>query len=69
VSSWGRLDAHAPWKEYAAGCSAPDVVEAVQRFKPDVVLGVDWTSLPAYEALMVRQRCAPPAVFAVPLRL
>eukprot|EP00887_Chlorella_sp_A99_P008095 scaffold12.g8095.t1 len=48
---WGRLDAGCAWREFAAGAGAPGVVALVAEFAPDAVLGVDWHSLPAYEAL------------------
>lgn len=51
VSSWGRLDVTAPWQEYAAGAATPEALEAVRSFAPEVVLGVDWSALPAYRAL------------------
>ncbi len=45
VSTWGRLDASASWQELAEGAAQAQVLQAVEQFKPDVVLGVDWTSL------------------------
>jgi hypothetical protein len=50
--SWGRLDARSGWREFAkAARSNPELTAAVAAFKPDVVLGVDWSSLPAWQAL------------------
>ena len=51
-SKWGCLDVHSPWREFAdAAGSSPDLVSAVRAFDPNVVLGVDWSSLPAWNAL------------------
>ncbi|GLC36011.1 hypothetical protein PLESTM_000392500 [Pleodorina starrii] len=51
VSSWHRLDAGAPWREFAAGVTDEAVVAAVASFAPDVVLAVDWSALPAVRNL------------------
>lgn len=51
VPSWGRLDASAPWREFAAGAQRPELLQAVERFGPQVALGVDWSSLQVLEAL------------------
>lgn len=48
---WGRLDAGCGWRAFAAGAGAPAVVQAVADFAPEAVMGVDWHSLAAYEAL------------------
>jgi hypothetical protein len=48
---WGQLDAGCAWREFAAGAAAPAVAHAVARFAPQAVLGVDWHSLAAYDAL------------------
>ncbi|KAG7668203.1 hypothetical protein Ndes2437A_g07333 [Nannochloris sp. 'desiccata'] len=45
---WNRLDVGCSWKEYALGCGAPSIVNAVVNFEADVVLGVDWHSYQAY---------------------
>ena len=51
-SKWGRLDVHSPWRAFAdAAGASPDLVSAVRAFDPNVVLGVDWSSLPAWNAL------------------
>lgn len=65
VPSWGRLDAGAPWREYAQGAAQAHVVEAVRQFQPQVVLGVDWSALPAYNAIcqQLEQPPPPPLVF------
>ena len=51
--TWGRLDHKSGWREFArAAGSNPSLADTiVSSFKPDVVLGVDWSSLPAWEAL------------------
>jgi hypothetical protein len=49
---WGRLDASCSWKEYAAGVS--EVLGLVTDFQPQVVLGVDWHSVAAYDAMIKR---------------
>ncbi|KXZ56199.1 hypothetical protein GPECTOR_1g172 [Gonium pectorale] len=59
VSSWHRLDAGAPWREYAAGALSDDVAEAVRAFAPQLVLAVDWSSLPAARNLRPACRGAP----------
>lgn len=51
LPTWGRLDAGCAWREYAAGVAAPAVAAAVSAFRPDAVLGVDWHSVGAYDAL------------------
>ena len=48
---WGRLDAGCAWREFAAGAAQPRACSAVAAFCPEVVLGVDWHSVAAYEAL------------------
>jgi len=50
--TWGRLDAGCGWREFAVG-AGEDValVRAIAAFKPDVVLGVDWSSLPCAKSL------------------
>ena len=56
LSSWGRLDRHSPWEEFAAACTR--LGGKVADFKPQVVWGIDWTSLhPYYE---VAGRLHPP---------
>ncbi|PNH12500.1 hypothetical protein TSOC_000582 [Tetrabaena socialis] len=47
VQTWHRLDAGAPWREYAAGVLDEAVGEAVRAFAPEAVLGVDWSALQA----------------------
>lgn len=51
VSRWGKLDASAPWDEYASSAGDPDVVKQVQGFSPDVAMVVDWSALPAWHKL------------------
>ncbi|GFR41507.1 hypothetical protein Agub_g2201, partial [Astrephomene gubernaculifera] len=52
VSSWHRLDAGAPWREFAAGVLDGAVSEAVRAFAPQVVLAVDWSALQAVRNLL-----------------
>ncbi|KAG2442073.1 hypothetical protein HYH02_009864 [Chlamydomonas schloesseri] len=59
VSSWHRLDAGAPWREFAAGASDPAVTQAVAAFAPQYVFGVDWSALAAVRALAPYTRGAP----------
>ncbi|KAK9803331.1 hypothetical protein WJX73_003980 [Symbiochloris irregularis] len=48
LPSWGRLDRQSPWQEFAAACTRLGAL--VSGFQPQVVWGVDWTSLhPYYE--------------------
>lgn len=48
LSSWGRLDRQSPWQEFAAACTR--LGSLVTDFQPQVVWGIDWTSLhPYYE--------------------
>jgi hypothetical protein len=54
VPVWGRLDASAPWQEFAQGAGAPALLQEVERFRPDVALGVDWTSLKVAGPSLVR---------------
>lgn len=61
VSRWGKLDASAPHDEYAAKGSMPSVLKAVQEFKPDVVLQVDWSALNLY--LQLRKVMHVPMVY------
>ncbi len=66
MSRWGRLDASAPFDEYASGGAAQDVVARVEAFAPDVVLAVDWSALPLYRGLR-RKLLELPKPLAVPL--
>tara|TARA_B110000977_G_scaffold180808_2_gene240872 strand:- start:18247 stop:20322 length:2076 start_codon:yes stop_codon:yes gene_type:complete len=50
--TWGRLDAGCGWREFAAGAGSDlDLARTTAAFKPDVVLGVDWHSLPTTKSL------------------
>ena len=56
---WGRLDAECGWREFAerAGPGLEgDLVRGIADFNPDVILGVDWSSLPAARSLSRRVR-------------
>ena len=48
---WGRLDRLSGWAELAEHAASDAVVEQVASFEPSAILGVDWSSLPAYKAL------------------
>lgn len=48
---WGSLDRSSAWAEFAAGAGDPAIISAVARFQAAAVLGVDWTSLHAYDSL------------------
>eukprot|EP00798_Chlamydomonas_sp_ICE-L_P013836 gene13836-19757_t len=50
VSHWGKLDASAPYAEYAKAASDPNTIAKVKAFAPEVVLAVDWSTLPLLEA-------------------
>ena len=51
VPVWGRLDRLSGWAELAEQAASDAVVEQVASFQPSAILGVDWSSLPAYTAL------------------
>ena len=51
VPGWDRLDRASGWSELAAQAASDSVVQLVAAFQAEVVLGVDWSSLPAYNAL------------------
>lgn len=51
LTRWGTLDRTSGWEEFAEGASATSITDKVLEFKPEVVLGVDWTSLACYRAL------------------
>jgi hypothetical protein len=51
VPVWGRLDRLSGWAELAEQAALDAVVEQVASFQPSAILGVDWSSLPAYQAL------------------
>ncbi len=51
VPVWGRLDRLSGWAELAEQAALDAVVEQVASFQPSAILGVDWSSLPAYKAL------------------
>ena len=48
---WGRLDRLSGWAELAEQAASDAIVEQVASFQPSAILGVDWSSLPAYTAL------------------
>lgn len=51
VPVWDRLDRSSGWAELAAQVATPAVMQQVVNFGPAAVLGVDWSSLPAFNAL------------------
>jgi hypothetical protein len=56
---WGRLDAECGWREFAERAGPgleEDLVRGIADFDPDVILGVDWSSLPAARSLSRRVR-------------
>ena len=46
---WKRLDRYSSWEQF--GLDAAQHFEVVKAFEPEVVIGVDWTSVPAYQQL------------------
>lgn len=64
---WDRLDRGSGWAELAKQAASPAVVQQVAAFSPSAVLGVDWSSLPAYKALAAAFRASglavPPFVY------
>ena len=56
---WGRLDVECGWREFAERAGPgleQDLVRGIADFNPDVILGVDWSSLPAARSLSRRVR-------------
>jgi len=56
---WGRLDVECGWREFAERAGPgleEDLVRGIADFNPDVILGVDWSSLPAARSLSRRVR-------------
>ena len=56
LSSWGRLDASAPYEEFAEGGSSPQIISYVASFSPAIVMMVDWSALELYRRLKQRAR-------------
>ena len=56
VSRWGRLDASAPYEEFAEGGSSPQVISYVISFSPAIVMVVDWSALELYRRLKQQVR-------------
>ena len=48
---WDRLDRSCGWAELAQHAGSSAVLQQVAAFRPDAILGVDWSSLPTYQAL------------------
>lgn len=51
VPVWERLDRASGWAELATQAASDSIVQHVASFQPCAVLGIDWSSLPAYKAL------------------
>ncbi|KAK9821406.1 hypothetical protein WJX74_010366 [Apatococcus lobatus] len=51
LPTWGTLDRSCSWEAFAQACGHPDIADRVLAFKPDAALGIDWSSLPAFERL------------------
>lgn len=51
VPVWERLDRASGWAELATQAASDSIVQHVASFQPYAVLGIDWSSLPAYKAL------------------
>ena len=58
---WRKLDRASAWQQFAAAAAA-EHADAVARFAPDVVLGVDWTGLPPLLELRRAGAVQPPTV-------
>eukprot|EP00667_Euglena_gracilis_P012821 EG_transcript_13188 len=52
VSTWRRIDWRSSWEEFGAGVADSDAVGLVRTFQPTLVMGVDWSSMGAYRALL-----------------
>jgi hypothetical protein len=52
-SKWGRLDKTCAYEEFATNVSEKQL-GAIVKFRADVVLGVDWSSLEVYERIRKR---------------
>ena len=51
LPTWGTLDRSCSWEAFAEACCQSEVAQQVLKFNPEAVLGVDWSSLPAFERL------------------
>lgn len=51
VPVWDRLDRASGWSALATQAASDSIVQHVAAFQAEAVLGVDWSSLPAYKAL------------------
>ncbi|KAF5842642.1 hypothetical protein DUNSADRAFT_6112 [Dunaliella salina] len=63
VSRWGSLDASAPFDEFASKAGGSTVRQKVAEFDPSVCLFVDWSSLPAWEAVRPSLTRGIPAIY------
>ena len=67
LTRWGTLDRSSAWEQFAQGAASAGVGPAAAQLRADAVLGVDWTSFPAYQALSQglrsQQAVVPPFVF------
>ena len=51
---WRKLDKASSWREFGPLCAATHSSK-IADFKPDVVVGVDWTSLGVYQTLSEKE--------------
>ena len=51
LPEWGCLNHRCSWQELATQLSTETVVQRIAAFAPSAILGVDWSSLPAYKAI------------------
>lgn len=56
LAEWGCLDHRCSWQQLAAQLSAPTVTQRIAASAPSAILGVDWSSLPAYKAVAAALR-------------
>ena len=67
LARWGTLDRSCAWAQFADGAGSVSAVAAAAQLGADAILGVDWTSFPAYQALSMglrsQQAPVPPIIF------
>jgi len=71
AATWGRLDASCGHAAFASAAAASrEITRAIASHAPEVVLGVDWSSYPAWAALRdalpssISQQPVPPFVYS-----
>lgn len=62
LSAWGRLDRASAWQEWATKSRDAAAERVVRAFQAEVVLAVDWTSMPCVAGLFT-QSALPPVVW------